>query len=178
MAETTTTTFRFPVEFHDLIGRMAKATSTSRTDAIQKSVLFTAGLLNEASRASYTDLDHLRRVHGNDARIVMAAVLENGRPVGKMLINGKDVDDVRCVVSVDEQAGEAHLFLDVARHSTPSDHFIKVGDEALFVSNPRMPVGTLPWPPKPNLAIQIELADIEQAAKEAEQAAEDLIEIR
>jgi hypothetical protein len=178
MAESKTTTFRLPVEFHDLLGRMSQQLGTSNTRVLERSVLLTAGLLNEASRSSYADLETIREREGEDARIVMAAFEEDGKPVGRLLINGKDPDYARARPFVDEEGGRAFMFLDVLRqHPNGGANFIEIGDEALFVPAARFPVGTLPWPPKPHLAIQIELKDLEQVAQETAQAAEDLIKI-
>lgn len=177
MAETTTTTFRFPALFQGLLDRVAAATSTSRTEVVQRSVELTAKLLNEASRAQYADLDELRAHYGTDGRIVLGAFQnEHGFPEARLLINGEPVEDVIAYVRVDEAAGEAHLFLEVLRPQGRNASYAKIGSEVLFVVQPRMPVGTLPWPPRPHLAIQILLGELEQDAKAAENTVE-LIEL-
>jgi hypothetical protein len=177
MAESKTTTFRLPVDFLDLLGRMSQQLGTTNTRVIERSVLLTAGLLNEASRSSYADLETIRERDGDDARIVMGVFEEDGKPVGRVLINGKDPDYAKARPFVDDEGGRAFMFLDVLRPHPNGANFIEIGDEALFVPHARFPVGTLPWPPKPHLAIQIELKDIERAAEEAKQTAKDLIEI-
>ncbi|MBA2741252.1 MAG: hypothetical protein H0U46_04500 [Actinobacteria bacterium] len=173
---TETTTFRFPTKFHELIRRLSKTLNTSRTEVIQQSVTLTAALLAEASRESYADLFELRALYGNDARIVIGVFAEDDQPVGRVIINGKPVDDVIARPFVDTAAGEAHMFLDVVRPHTTNPNFAKIGDEALFIAHPRFPVGSLPWPPRANLAIVLELADIERL-HEAEQAARTPLEV-
>ena len=177
MAESKTTTFRLPVEFFDLLDRMGKQLNATKTEIVEKSVLLTSGLLQEASRASYADLETIREKYGSDARLVIGVFEEDEKPVGKLLINGADPEDVRALAYVDEAAGEAHMFLSVLRDHTPVPSFVQIGDEALFLPHPRMPVGKLPWPPKPHLAIQILLGDIEEAAKAAEQQAKELVDL-
>jgi len=177
MAETTTTTFRFPTHFQELIGRMAKALETSRTEVVQQSVLLTAALLNEASRESYSDLEYLRTRYDDPGRIVIGVFEENELPVGKVIINGAEVDDVIARPMVDAEAGEAHMFLDILRPHTGQPQFAKIGAEAMFVAHPRFPVGTLPWPPKERLAIVLTLAEMERTAEEAARAATELIEL-
>jgi len=177
MAASKTTTFRLPTEFFSLLDRLAKQLNATKTEIVEKSVLLTAGLLAEASRASYADLETIQEKYGKDARLVIGAFEENGKPEGKLLINGVDPVDVQALAFPDKAAGEVHMFLSVLRDHTPVPAFVQIGDEALFLPHPRMPVGTLPWPPKPHLAIQILLADIEEAAKAAEQQATELVEL-
>jgi hypothetical protein len=175
MAETTTTTFRFPAAFHNMLGLMANWVKASRTEFIQKSVILTAELLNDASLRAHTDLAELRERYGDDARILIGVLEEDGQPVAGVTINGEHVDDVHARPYVDEDAGEAHVFLEVVRWP-PAEHahFMPIGEEALFVAYPRFPVGALPWPPKPNLGIVIELDKVNWTSK-AEPAPVELV---
>lgn len=178
MAETKSTTFRLPVELLELLERMSKQLGMSNTKIVERSVLFTASLIDQASKNSHADLEALRKLHGDDARIVMGVVGQNedGSPIPRLKINGEEPADVQVVARIDGATNNrVFMFLEVLRPSSAGPKFVELGDEALFVSIARFPVGTLPWPPKPNLAIQIELKDIEQLAEQAE-ATEDLIQ--
>lgn len=178
MAETKSTTFRLPVELLELLDRMSKQLGTTNTKIVERSVLFTARLLDQASKNSHADLAALRKRYGHDGRIVMGVVgqAEDGSPIARLKINGEEPEDVFAAAFVDGESGNrVFMFMEVLRLSSANPKFIELGDEALFVPIARFPVGTLPWPPKPNLAIQIELKDIEQLAEQAE-ATEDLIE--
>jgi len=174
---TTTTTFRFPPTFHGLLDRYTAKVGATRAEVVQRSVELTAALLNEASRAQYADLDKLRQRCRDDASLELS-VFQNkdGSPDVRVLVDGEQVDFVEAYARVDEAAGEAHIFLEVPGSHTARPRYAQIGSETLFVTRPRMPVGKLPWPPKP-MAIQIRLADIEQAAAQAEQASEDLIQV-
>jgi len=163
MAESRTTSFRFPQEFHDLLDRVAGATGATRNEVMQRSVEWFAGLLFGASRESYDVLGELRRRYGGDARIDIVVALENERPVAHLMINNKVVDDVKAQAYVDVDAGKAHVHVSVSRGDvrTPEAVHLKVGDEVLFVSpSAWLPVGALPWPPRPRNRLVLDLAEV------------------
>lgn len=174
----TSTTFRLRTDVLELLDRMSQQLGTTNTKIVERSVEFSAALLDQASKSSHADLATLRKRYGDDARIVMGVIGQenDGRPIARLQINGEEPDDVQVVALVDgETNNRVFMFLEVLRLSSAAAKFIELGDEALFVPIARFPVGTLPWPPRPNVAIQIELKDIEQLAEQAE-ATKDLNE--
>ena len=52
-----------------------------------------------------------------------------------------------------------------------------IGNVPLFVPHARVPIGALPWPPKPNLALVFELAEFERLVEPANQAQRRLVEL-
>jgi len=153
--------FKFPAEFHDLLDHLAQVTRTTKTGALEDGARLAAMLVAEASRQAHSDLRTIVERYGPDARIVISVAMESEQPVGRLVINGKPVEDVRARPYVDRHAGEAHVYLEVL--GDPDRPLLaKIGDEPLFIGLPRSPVGSLPWPPKPNLGIVIDLADLPQ----------------
>jgi hypothetical protein len=153
--------FKFPAEFNDLLDRLARVTGTTKTGVLEDGARLAEMLLAAASRRAHSDLRTIIERYGPDARIAITVEKDDGLPVGKLVINAQPVEDVRARPHLDRDAGEVHIFLEVLVDERPDRQLLAtIGDEPLSIRFPRSPVGSLPWPPKPNLGIVIDLADL------------------
>jgi hypothetical protein len=170
MVKSTTTSFRFDEPFLDFLERLATSHGMSKTDVVRQSTL-TVGALFAAARAdALADLAALRERYGDDAELRCGVdVASNGIPVGWVTIDGDPTDDVRVRPYVDQQAGVAHLYLDVTRERAEGPNHVPFGKEWLFVPRPQMPVGELPWPPQRQV-LEIQLGKLAELLPEPAKA--------
>jgi hypothetical protein len=161
LVKTATTSFRLDQPFLEFLERLATSHGLSKTEVVRQSTLIVGALFAEAQRNALADLAALRERHGDDAELLCTVEIgSNGIPVGMVVIDGEPVDDVHARPYVDQQAGVAHLYLEVTRERAESPNHVPFGNEWLFVPRPQMPMGELPWPPRKDLIIKIRLGDL------------------
>ena len=159
--KTATTSFRFDQPFLEFLERMATSHGLSKTEVVRQSTLIVGALFAEAQRNALADLAALLERYGDDAELLCGVEIgSNGIPVGNILIDGEPVDDVLARPYVDQQAGVAHLYLEVTRERSEGPNHVPFGNEWLFVPQLQMPIGQLPWPPRKDLGIKIRLEDL------------------
>jgi len=171
MAAKVTASFKFTPQLHYLLNHLGTETRTSKTRVLADSVVDTSGLLGDALEQTHSDLGVIAERYGSHARIVIAVELEGERPIGKLLINGEPPEDVRATPWV--AADEAYVVLTVSEdHAEGRPRVAKIGSQPLFLTPaPRLPIGPLPWPPRqPNLAIVMELGELDRLVGELEVA--------
>jgi hypothetical protein len=163
LVKTSTTSFRFDEPFLEFLERFATSHGLSKTDVVRQSTLIVGALFASARADALADLAALRERYGDDAELRCGVgVASNGIPVGWVVIDGEPTDDVRVRPYIDQQAGVAHLYLEVTRERAEGPNHVPFGKEWLFVPRPQMPVGELNWPPqKEELRIRLgDLADL------------------
>jgi hypothetical protein len=167
MVKTATTSFRFDQPFLEFLERMATAHGLSKTEVVRQSTLIVGALFAEARANALADLAALRERYGDDAELLCAVEIgSNGIPVGKVAIDLELVDDVLVRPYVDQQAGVAHLYLDVTRERAEGPNHVPFGREWLFVPRPQIPIGQLPWPPRKDLGLKVRLGDLAEMLDE------------
>jgi len=163
VAKPVTTSFRFDERFHELLEQIASLHGLSKTEVVIQSTLVLDALFREAEQNVLADMAALCERYGDDAELLcMADVGADGLPVGRVVIDKKLVDDVLVRPFVDKQTGIAHMYLDVDRTRGEAPNHVPFGAQWLFIPNPRIAIGRLPWPPRRDKekGIRIRLGDL------------------
>jgi len=163
MAESKQQTYRFDDETIRIIDYLAPRLETSKAGVIRDAVRAIAWLMRVAVNQEIDDVKQLIGRYGEDARITVWAsepeAADHLMPVGHLLIDGVEPDDVRAVGLVEPDASRIHMFLAMPGWQTENLGVVRVGKDVLL-TQPKFPLGALPWPPDPKLTLGARLGDL------------------
>jgi hypothetical protein len=179
VAEYKTTSFRFDEGFAGFLENRAKAHGLSKTDVIIQSCIIVGALFEEARRNAMADLAALLERYGDEAELICSVSMgSDGLPVGHVVIDLEPVGDVVARPFADREAGVSHVFLEVDRERGEAPNLIPLGGEWLFLpESPRLPLGSLPWPPRPDMGIKIRLGDLAKLLTEDPPKPAELVKV-
>jgi len=165
--------FRLDNEVVELLDVMSKGLHASQTDIVEEGVRVVHALLNDALRHQFDDLDLIRRMYDGAERLIAGVFEEDGEAVGTVIIDGKNVDDVKVHPLVVPEEGRVYLYLNVQRPTLEAaPPAAQVGTYTLFLPHARLPLGELPWPVPSHQALVIDLTQLDALLEQHEQAAE------
>jgi hypothetical protein len=172
MAESKQQTYRFDDETIRIIDYLAPRLETSKAGVIRDAVRAIAWFIRVAVKQEIDDVKQLIERYGEDARITIWVTEPEGDvdfsvdsvsvsdlPVGHLLIDGVEPDDVRAVGIVEPEAKRVHMFLAMPGWQTENLGVANLGAHVLMTS-PKFPLGVLPWPPDPKLTVGARLGDL------------------
>jgi hypothetical protein len=162
MAESKQQTYRFDDETIRIIDYLAPRLETSKAGVIRDAVRAVAWFIRVAVKQEIDDVRQLIERYGENERITIWATEPEGDddlPVGHLLIGDVEPDDVRAIGIVEPEAKRVHMFLSMPGWQTENLGVANLGTHVLL-TQPKFPLGVLPWPPNPKLTIGARLGDL------------------
>ncbi len=137
----------------------------TKTQVVEDAVVMAATTYNLATESLSLALGELAQRYGDDAPLTIRVVPgddDQGEVVA--LIDSLPPDDVITALSIDEQAGVAHVFVDVDGWYPTRLGTTQLGGEVLL-TRPLRSITSLPWPANPTLGLIGRLGELAEQPK-------------
>jgi hypothetical protein len=146
-----------------LIDDFAKFLGISRTRLVEDSVRTVAFIHSLAARQHNATWEEVRRRYRGSAQVTIKVVLdENGKERGRILIDGKEPEDVSAEIVLEERAdgsGLTHVFIDVKDWDRAEFGTVRVGP-TVMLTQPLLAHARLPYPVDPTIGLVATLDEL------------------
>lgn len=158
--KTIATAFRFTEPMLELIDGFVNRLGLNRTRMVEESVVAAVEVYNASTAAVRSALGELAERYGADAPItIRLGEDDDGNTQAIVLIDGMEAEDVTVALSVSEETGHAHVFLDVDDWYPDRLCTVRFGD-VVVITRPLRAVCTLPWPVDETLGLVARLGEL------------------
>lgn len=154
--------FRLDEETIESLDSVAQALGSNRSAVLRQAIVAAGGMLMAAREQVIANLTALREKEGDDTILgIKLVAADDGSPrTLASLSSGKPLEGVTVRLAGPIE-GQMVLFLDVHDVETRSLP-LRFGSESLLVRQMLLPLGELPWPPEPTVALGVRLGDLDQ----------------
>jgi hypothetical protein len=155
--------FRFDEDAIKLIDDLAAFLGVGKAKLVEDSIKAVASIQSVAARQHNATWEEVRRRYGGSAQVTIKVVLdENGQEKGRILIDGKEPEDVTAEIVLEERVngpGMTHVFIDVKNWPRAEYGTVRVGP-TVFLTQPLLAAARLPYPVDPTIGLVATLDEL------------------